>query len=186
MDRDGSVAWKGKGHGLPHGTRGLPTEAVCVGYRRNVPILPRPGPEPSRGTFAWASATLSVRPSISRPFILVIAPAASSWVESSRKPKPLLWPESLSVTMLTDSTVPNCKNASFRESSVAENGRFPTYSLLPISPPSRRQSRKRGHEHDFSGSLKPRKFTPNWSLPHNDEENPITGLFAAPASSHQR
>src|SRR3990172_3453547 len=50
--------------------------------------------------------------------------------------------------MVTDSTAPNRKNASFRESSVAENGRFPTYSFLPISPPLRHQSRKRGHEHD--------------------------------------
>src|SRR5512134_2126793 len=167
---------------MPRGPRWVSAEAEYALYLRKLPILLRPGPEPSRGTFAWASDTLIVRPSISQPFILEIALAASCGVASSRKPNPLLCPVSLSVMMFTDSTVPNCKNASFRESSVAENGRFPTYSLLPISPPSRRQSRKRGHEHDFSGSLKPREFTPNWSLPHNDEENPITGLFAAPAS----
>src|SRR5262249_5754665 len=44
----------------------------------------------------------------------------------------LLRPVSRSVITLTDSTWPACANISRKFSSVAENGRFRTYSLLPI------------------------------------------------------
>src|SRR3972149_10053844 len=77
-----------------------------------------------------------------------MASAASCLVESSMKPNPLLWPVLRSVMMVTVSTVPYRENTSFRDSSVAEKGRFPTYNFLPIRPPFRQQGRKRGLEYD--------------------------------------
>src|SRR4030065_756038 len=74
--------------------------------------------------------------------------AASCLVESSIKPPPVLWPVLRSVMMVTVSTVPYRENTSFRVSSVAEKGRFPTYNFLPIRPPFRQQGRKRGLEYD--------------------------------------
>src|SRR5512146_1322212 len=124
-----------------HGPRRTFTGSVTCGYRRNPPrppLSPCCEPDRSRGVWGRASDTLSVLPSISELFILLMASVASCWVPSSINPNPLLWPVSRSVMMATDSTVPNCENASFSESSDAEKGRFPTYNFLPISPPSRR------------------------------------------------
>src|SRR3989304_4311986 len=120
------------------------------GLHRKIPVsrLLLPDSPGRGGGWGRASDTLSVLPSISELFSLLMASVASCLVESSMKPNPLLWPVLRSVMMVTVSTVPYRENTSFRDSSVAEKGRFPTYNFLPIRPPFRQQGRKRGLEYD--------------------------------------
>jgi len=52
---------------------------ACLTFTDGSPDMAPTRPRAVAGTFAWASDTLSVRPSISQPFIFVIALAASCW-----------------------------------------------------------------------------------------------------------
>src|SRR5687768_11094102 len=86
------------------------------------PPPPRPPPPPSRGAIGLASLTVIGRPPQSAPLNLLIAFCASSSLDISTKPKPLLRPVSRSVMILALSTVPHWANVSARTSSVALKG----------------------------------------------------------------
>src|SRR6188768_128194 len=87
-----------------------------------------PPPPPPRG-LSCASLTLSGRPPKSRPFSVCMAFCASE-LDISTKPKPRGWPVSRSLMSATFSTVPCSANSARTVSSVAEKGRFPTYSFV--------------------------------------------------------
>src|SRR5262249_19904184 len=59
--------------------------------------------------------------------------SAASWSDDiSTNPKPLLRPVSRSVMIFADCTFPAREKVSCRDSSVALNGRLPTYNFLPM------------------------------------------------------
>src|SRR5436190_3090540 len=92
-----------------------------------------PPPPPPRG-LSCASLTLSGRPPKSRPFSDCMAFCASEF-DISTKPKPRGWPVSRSLISATFSTVPCSANNARTVSSVAEKGRFPTYSFVMAKVP---------------------------------------------------
>ena len=100
----------------------------CAGRRAAAqrPRGPERNPPPVR---SCASFTLNVRPSKSVPFNAAMARAASA-LDISTKPNPRGRPVSRSLISATFSTVPWFENNARTLSSVAEKGRFPTYSFV--------------------------------------------------------
>src|SRR5262245_3371218 len=93
--------------------------------------LSRP-PLLSRRSIGLASLTVKVRPSSSVLLSALMAFCASLPELISTKPKPRDWPLNLSVMTRADSTVPCAEKTSLNRPSVTENGKPPTYNLVPM------------------------------------------------------
>src|SRR2546425_3467158 len=81
-----------------------------------------------------ASFTVNGRPSSCEPLRVAMALSAPS-SSMTTNPNPFERPESRSVMILTDSTVPHCVNVSVMEISVVWNDKFPTYNFFDIVVP---------------------------------------------------
>src|SRR5207253_6854206 len=97
-----------------------------------LPPNPPPPPKPPSGR-GRASLTVSARPPIWYWLNSVAAFCASSSVAISTKAKPRARPVAASRITRTDSTVPALLNSSCSSASPVVYGRFPTYSLRPIT-----------------------------------------------------
>jgi hypothetical protein len=92
------------------------------------PPPPPPPPPPER--LSCASFTRRGRPPISRPSRARMAASAARASSISTNAKPRARPVSRSVMMFTDAISPWASNRLLSSASVAEKGRFPTYSFL--------------------------------------------------------